>query len=197
VILGASAYCLRQQVENNLELDGIVIGVLVLAAFFGLFCFLMTMTSLRYIFSNMTNIDMLKKPLAHQLAVRVPPETQATEKFITVTYPLLREPPQEDGAAAFPSARDQQATRKFAILRTEPGENPWHLGYRKNWQQIMGNNLIDFLLPITRSPCTLHADPESEYPVGPLIAKLRARYGLTGGADGSDGTRLEETRPST
>src|SRR5690606_38427217 len=81
-------------------------------------------------------------------------------------------------AAPEPEGRDRFARRTFAILRTEPGENPWDLGWRRNWTEVMGYTPLDWLLPIKRSPCARHEGAESEYPYGKLVPELKARYGL-------------------
>ncbi|ORY60634.1 palmitoyltransferase PFA5 [Pseudomassariella vexata] len=76
------------------------------------------------------------------------------------------------------NARDALAQRTYAILRTDPGENPWDLGFWQNWKDVMGNNILDWFLPLRRSPCTCHDSQESYYRMGPLLSELRARYGI-------------------
>jgi palmitoyltransferase len=195
VALASAAYCLALQVQDVGVPDGRVIAVIALAAFFGLFTFMMSATSARFILTNITNVDMLRKAWVYQLAIRVPTGTPSTEKYHTITYPLPRANTVQQelrlpsggghtaslGAAVLgnsSSARDRLASRTFAILRAEPKENPWDLGWKKNWETVMGTNIIDWLLPVRRSPCALHEDTESDYKVGPLIAELKARYGL-------------------
>ncbi|RDL41585.1 uncharacterized protein BP5553_01564 [Venustampulla echinocandica] len=74
------------------------------------------------------------------------------------------------------SSRDLKATRTFAVLKTEPGVNPWDLGSPLlNLKVVMGNRMIDWFLP-TRSPCANHEDPESQFQLGPAIDKLRKSY---------------------
>ncbi|PKS12051.1 hypothetical protein jhhlp_001347 [Lomentospora prolificans] len=209
VVLSATAYTIAKQLEDGGVPDGHTFAILVLSGFLGFFSCAMSGTALRFISKNMTNVDLLKKQMSYQLAVRVPLGTPPTERFMTITYPLPRlasvqqqwQPPQPlassqaqqptaqtNGEAESqlptetdenPSAlRDRLAQRTFAILRTEPGENPWDLGYRRNWIEVMGSSPIGWFLPITRSPCTAHDNLESEYPYGPVLADLKARYGL-------------------
>ncbi|RYP12384.1 hypothetical protein DL765_007372 [Monosporascus sp. GIB2] len=171
-------------------------------------------TSMRYVFLNMTNVDMLgARRKVHQLAVRVPRGTRSTDNFTTVTYPLPKlelgingeanrrpRPLATDNSGpggrangASPDPRDDLATRTFAILKTEPGENPWHLGYWQNWKSVMGTNFIDWLLPIRKSPCANHENGESFYPMGPILADIRARYGLSRNvADGGAGLEMRQ-----
>lgn len=40
----------------------------------------------------------------------------------------------------------------------------------------MGDNFVEWLLPIRRSPCCSHDSMVSDYPFGPLIDELRKRY---------------------
>lgn len=74
------------------------------------------------------------------------------------------------------SSRDLKATRTFAILKTEPGVNPWDLGSPlENLKVVMGNRIIDWFLP-TSSPCSNHDNPESQFQLGPAVYKLRKYY---------------------
>ncbi|CAM1501724.1 Fc.00g037080.m01.CDS01 [Cosmosporella sp. VM-42] len=200
VCIATAAYSLRLQRRDELSLDGRIIALIALASLFGFFTFAMTLTSLRFVIKNITNIDLLKKNQIFRLAVRVPNNTASTRNFNTVTYPLsstpwsqkdhqpndiVPEPPINiDGR----SARDQQARRSFAILTTKPGENPWDLGYWRNWKSVMGNDPLQWLLPIRYSPCCNHDSMESDYEFGPLIGELKQIYGLphtrTSGRDG-------------
>ncbi|POR35060.1 Palmitoyltransferase [Tolypocladium paradoxum] len=187
ICIATAAYSLQMQIEQGRGLDGWVITVIVLAALFGVFTFAMTLTSARFIFTNITNIDILRKTQVFFLAVRIPRNSPPSDKFPTIVYPLQPRPaweaagqgqPQPNGGDGHSSARDQQATRRFAILRTEPRENPWDLGYWGNWKSVMGNNIVEWLLPIKHSPCCNHESMVSEYQFGPLVAELKKRYGI-------------------
>ncbi|KAI0169795.1 zf-DHHC-domain-containing protein [Hypoxylon sp. FL1284] len=236
LVLGAAASSLHKAVREGAPADAHFIAVIALAAFFGLFTFLMSSTSARYVHSNLTNVDALgSRSKVYQLAVRVPRATAPTHKFSVVTYPLPRpgelyqhpngrgpaadvvEPPAAtpevlNGSAANPplsspsvpptatstppltAARDDLATRTFAVLKTEPGENPWDLGARRNWQAVMGTNVLDWLLPVRRSPCCGgHDSHEGFYPIGRALADVLARNDLAGVA-GGDGSGLEMKR---
>lgn len=200
------AWCLADKIHRGLGTDSRFIAGIVIAAFFGIFAFMMTATSMRYVFLNMTNVDMLSsRSKVYQLAVRVPRGTRSTDHFTTVTYPLPKLELGINGEAnrrSVPSAaeaqvnrpgreaRDGLATRTFAIFRTEPGENPWHLGYLRNWKEVMGTTVIDWVLPIRKSPCTNHESHESFYPMGRVLSDIRARYGF-GQAATDEGHGLE------
>ncbi|KAI1392327.1 zf-DHHC-domain-containing protein [Hypoxylon trugodes] len=199
LVLGAVASSLRKQVNEGSSIDPHFIPAIVLAAFFGLFTFLMTVTSMRYISLNMTNVDMLgSRSKVYQLAVRVPRGTQSTDKFNVVTYPLSKPNPLPNGwyngmtrtisirsngsepqPNPLPFARDDLATRTFAILKTAPGENPWDLGMWRNWKTVMGTNVFDWILPIRRSPCVNHESYDGFYPMGYVLDNILARYNLT------------------
>jgi palmitoyltransferase len=198
VVLGAGGYSLRKELGEGQSPDARIIAVLALAGFFGLFTFLMTATSWRYIAINMTNVDILgAQRKIYQLAVRIPRGSQSTDKYHVVDYPLLKsgQPPngqagggvaseQEpydgvaEGSMSAHAGRDALATRTFAIVKMEPGENPWDLGFRDNWRYVMGTNILDWFLPLRFSPCTNHDSTESFYHMGPALKLLRARYGL-------------------
>lgn len=78
------------------------------------------------------------------------------------------------------SERDLQATRTFAILPTlKPGDHPWDLGSRLlNFKTVMGMDVLDWWLPIRRSPCCNHEDAESCYQVGPSVDLLKSSVGF-------------------
>lgn len=184
IIIVASVICLQSKVRNGAGVDGVVIGALAVAAFFGLFTLTMALTSMRYVLINQTTVDYLKsKNVVHQLAILVPRGTPPGENYNVITYPLPNSangshPTGRTGANELCSPRDQLATRTFAIVKTEMGENPWDLGYYGNWKSVMGDGPIDWLLPLNGSPCARHEDNESFYKLGPLYRKLRVRFGL-------------------
>ncbi|KAI1395040.1 zf-DHHC-domain-containing protein [Hypoxylon fuscum] len=205
LVLGAVASSLRKKSREGLGLDPTYIPAIVLAGFFGLFTFLMTVTSLRYILLNMTNVDALSsQSKVYQLAIRVPRGTTSTDKFSVVTYPLPKPGEATNGyqahgaangngafVAVGPARRDDLATRTFAILKTEPGENPWDLGLWRNWRTVMGQNPLDWLLPLRRSPCVDHDSLDGFYPMGYVLADVCARYDLASLAASDGATGLE------
>lgn len=203
--LAVSIYSLKEQLNGeDIGVDGWVIAVLALSAFFLLFAFGMMLTAGRYIFTNTTNVDLLRKQNIFNLAVRIPQDTPPSSKYQTISYPLQFAPPVPstvdphlpNGSTDPRTARDEQATRKFAILRAEAGENPWDLGLRENWKSVMGTSVAEWLLPLRHSPCCNHESMESEYPFGPLIGELRQRYGvpdLDGKTPNEEDTRETES----
>ncbi|KAL7621169.1 Palmitoyltransferase pfa5 [Parahypoxylon ruwenzoriense] len=217
LVLGAAASSSRKQMDEGSPLDPHFVAVIVLAAFFGLFTFLMTVTSMRYVLLNMTNVDMLgSRSKVYQLAVRVPRGTGSTDRYTVVTYPLPRPgevtsdrhngtggPRRVASGSSLgiqaghprPIARDDLATRTFAILKTEPGENPWDIGLQRNWQAVMGTNALDWFLPFRKSPCVNHEGHDSFYPMGQVLEDVRARYNLPSPTtDESAGLEMRELR---
>lgn len=181
IAIVATVVCLQSKVRSGNGIDGVVVGALAVSALFGLFALTMTATSMRYILVNLTTVDYLKsKNVVHQLAIRVPHGTPPGQNYTIITYPLPKPTNGADptGRNESPSSRDQLATRTFAIVKTEMGENPWDLGFYRNWKSVMGSNPIDWLLPLNQSPCAKHEDNESFYEMGPLYHTLRARFGL-------------------
>ncbi|KAK7946131.1 Palmitoyltransferase PFA5 [Apiospora aurea] len=187
IVLGAAGSTLKKQMSSGNGLDGFLVGALGLGGFFGLFTFMMTITSLRYVLLNMTNVDLLgSRTKVYQLAVRIPRGSEGTDRYHVINYPLER-----PSSSMGHEARDALAIRTFAILRTEAGENPWDLGYWENWKEVMGTNIIDWLFPIRRSPCVKHDQTESFYRMGKIVDEVRARHGITpDSADGPDGLEM-------
>ncbi|KAL1837440.1 hypothetical protein VTJ49DRAFT_3777 [Mycothermus thermophilus] len=179
VVIVACAFSLQAKVRDRGELDGVIIGALAVAAMFGLFTFTMTAMSVRSILVNLTTVDNLKaKRVVHQLAVRVPLGTPPGPNYNVITYPLPKPPHANRNTTATEplSARDQLASRTYAIVRTEMGENPWDLGFWRNWTSVMGRHPLDWFLPINPSP--KYESSESLYEMGPVYKKLRQRFGL-------------------
>ncbi len=117
------------------------------------------------------------------------------EQSMTGFHPAAEIPtatPENSIPTRFLSERDQNATRTFAILKTPaPGLNPWDLKSRLlNWQTVMGNDVIDYLLPLRRSPCCNHDGPESQFAFGPVVDQLRVDYGLISPDDSHVRSRL-------
>jgi palmitoyltransferase len=199
IVIAANAYTLKLRLDAGQRVESRLIVGLAFGALFGLFSVTMTATALRFVFQNITNVDLLRKTQTFRLAVRVPTGTRSTDQFTTITYPLS--PPgddskapgtghsngvdQSDGAGSIATnrmaVRDQRAKRTFAILQTQSGENPWHVGYRKNFKSVMGQTIFEWLLPLRHSPCTRHDNMVSDYEFGPLVEQLKRRYGLAEG----------------
>ncbi|GAB7359674.1 hypothetical protein MBLNU230_g6853t1 [Neophaeotheca triangularis] len=99
----------------------------------------------------------------------------------TITYPLHL--PQDRPPVPAP------VLRTFAILRTEPGMNPWDLGPYQNLVQIFGNRLHHWLLPVRFSPCTDHSSTVSHFPLGMDFADLLEDAGLVQEQPSSSGGR--------
>lgn len=78
--------------------------------------------------------------------------------------------------------------RMFAILRTQPGENPFDLGDPlKNLQQVMGHTLWDWLLPLRVAPCVDHSSTMSAYLMGPVVDRLKREAGISFEDDDAEG----------
>ena len=164
-----------------------------LSGFFGLFTLSMHLTTLRFIFINLTNVDIIRhNSRVYQLAIRIPRGSQPTARYGIITYPLPRAVPDPGTAHGPHAARDRMATRTFAIVKTDMGENLWHLGYYQNWVSVMGTNVVDWLLPIRDSPCCHEEDNKSFYRVGPLYETLRRRYSLPDLPPGERGVEMAE-----
>ncbi len=181
----------------------------------------MTCSAGHFALANLTTIENLnKRTKAWQLAVYIPdrqkPPTMGVtgEPFPTVTYPLpLASEKQNTSPApsdtsngetvaiennhtdlAHHAERDARAKRTFAILRMEPGQSPWDLGAVGNWKSVMGSNVLDWFLPIRRSPLCNHESAISQFKLGKHFDKLMADNGLvsasdTGSAHPSSGRR--------
>lgn len=188
ICLSAGAYVTSRLAREGTGTNAAAIVLIAVAAFFGLFSFTMASLSLRFCFINSTNIENLRgTDKVYQLAIRVPlnstsgsdATSTAIADYETVSFPLA-DPHSEDN----PSINENQTVQeghsrpapehKFAIMKTEMGENPWDTGsYYANFKSVMGERgLPDWLLPLRMSPCCAY---NGEYPVGPAVERLRER----------------------
>lgn len=198
VCLVASVLCLRDRRRNDLPADGFNIAIIAMGSFFGFFAFGMTVLSTRYIFLNITNVENLRqKSTVHLLAIRVPLDTDPGPQCHLISYPLP-EPALNPGTRSSSSretnattARDALASRRFAVVKTRLGENPWDVGLYRNWVSVMGTNALDWMLPIRHSPCADSESNVSFYEMGPLYDELRTRYSLPRLPDEGQGAGTE------
>ncbi|KAF9248171.1 hypothetical protein DTO006G1_1413 [Penicillium roqueforti] len=162
----------------------------------GLFAFFtagMTLSSVQMGVANITTIENLNRgSVVWTLAIRVPEyllerlwaaESPWAPTFRMVSYPLQTSSSPTQLQTTIPSPDEDVVPGErhvFAILHTLPGQNPFDLGSSlKNLQQIMGYNIVDWLLPIKQSPCADHSSMESYFALGPVVTRLRLEAGLT------------------
>ncbi|KAJ5735584.1 uncharacterized protein N7483_000709 [Penicillium malachiteum] len=156
-----------------------------LSGFFGFFTFSMTVSSLQMAMMNITTIENLgRRSRVWTLAIRVPDHLLqrlwVTESPWAPTFRMVSYPPEAPTTPPQPQTTDPSTEQRyvFAILHTQPGENPYDLGGWKNLQQVMGYNLTDWLIPWKPSPCTDHSSQESAFALGPVVARLKQDAGL-------------------
>lgn len=185
ICMSAAAYKINHLARAGSPTDGAAIALVAVASFFGLFSGTMAMLSLRFAFTNITNIESLRSATkVHQLAIRIPlnqtPSSDATSTT-TIDYEIITFPLTDPNASGNQSVRENPGTterpppaeHRFAIVKTEIGDNPWDTGsYYKNFTSVMGNGPLDWLLPLRLSPCCAY---NGEYPVGPAVDRLRER----------------------
>lgn len=156
---------------------------------FCLFSLGMTTSSLQLASRNLTTIENLTHSAAvWTFAVRVPSHilnkfgAQLAPPFRTISYPLQ---PVSTGLETPQEAPPNEERHVFAILQTQPGENPYDLGSSfKNLQQVMGFTIFDWLLPFKHSPCADHSSMESAFVFGPVMTRLKKDAGLEPNPEG-------------
>jgi palmitoyltransferase len=145
----------------------------------------MTVSSIDLILRNCTTVENLtRRTKIWQLAVYSPKLDQADQGSATVapetfrrTYPsrLKQARPSATSYTTEENAENSSDSRTFAVLLTQPGENPWDLGPYRNWKSVMGNNILDWFLPAKHSPCADHSHGESAFPLGRVVERSRLR----------------------
>ena len=167
ICLGVSSYALHLGLSRGSPVDPWIVLIVALGGFFGIFTFTLAANSMRFVFLNLTTIDVLDyKVITYWLAVRVSRSIKPTSAYKLISLP----PPDTSISSA--------GINTFAIIQTEEGENPWDLGYGKNWKSIMGEHPIDWFLPLRSSPEINYDSSISEYPLGPVYEALRIRHAL-------------------
>ncbi|KAJ5182782.1 hypothetical protein N7492_000398, partial [Penicillium capsulatum] len=163
-----------------------------LSAFFGFFSAGMALSSIQLAMWNVTTIENLnRRSIVWTLAIRVPEhllerlwvsDSPWAPTFRMVSYPS--EPPIFPSQTQ-PTDPSTQERHVFAILHTLPGENIFDLGSPfKNLQQVMGYNVLDWLLPFTQSPCADHSSLQSAFALGPVVTRIKQEAGLANPENG-------------
>lgn len=175
---------------------GIVVLMMNRSGMFFLFSAGMAGTSLHLAATNTSTIESLSRnSKVWTIAVHINrPQngSQWAQTFARVTYPVSRKP-----ASANSSDLESMPNnnRVFAILRSQPGENPFDLGSPvKNLQQVFGTTLWDWLLPLKPSPCADHRSSASAYPMGPVVERLKQEAGLIDTSSRRAGDRKSSRR---
>ncbi|KAA8647120.1 DHHC family palmitoyltransferase [Aspergillus tanneri] len=186
-------YFVAELKRDNVDVNPHLAVGIGLSGLFGLFAFGMTLSSLQLAMFNLTTIENINRRSAvWTLAIRVPnhilkklhPQSQWAPTFPTITYPLPPVPLRPEAAARYQSYQPAEERHVFAILQTQPGENPFDLGSPiRNIQQVLGFSLLDWLLPLKHSPCADHNSQESAYAVGPVVSRLKQDAGLESSVD--------------
>jgi palmitoyltransferase len=187
IVIGCAIY-LADDIQNSRKWDREFAAIIGIAGFFGLFCLGMSCSSLHFAFTNLTTVENLsKKTKSHLLAVQLPAGYKMPDDgqpHPTITYPLEGPTPHETingtsgGNPTNSEKRDALARKTFAILQLAPGLNPWDLGWKKNFTSVMGHKPWDWLLPIKRSPLTVHESDESWFEFGRHVEELEVLVGF-------------------
>ncbi|KAL8736386.1 MAG: hypothetical protein Q9181_002438 [Wetmoreana brouardii] len=157
------------------------------ATLFSLFLLGMSGSSLQFVFLNTTTIENLsRRTKVWQLAIHMPhpPQYPGPLPFRTVTYGQPPPPPSDpqDPTSTPPPPQQQQQPvaplRTFAILHSRPGENPWDLGYTRNFISVMGEHWYDWFLPLRHPPSARHDRLDCEFETGPVVERMKREAGI-------------------
>lgn len=171
------------------------IVIIAISGLFWLFSFGMFISTTSFAITNITTIENLqKRTKIWYLACYVTPAQvhEANAKGIQLDMISYPRPPEEqlEGSKQswwIASSRLNSAStsnpvdvptihRVFAILQSEPGQNPFDLGRLQNWQEIMGESIWSWF-SMRQSPTTRHGE-YSMYKLGPVFRDMRKKSGL-------------------
>ena len=149
---------------------------LALAGLFALFALGMTGSSLQFVLVNTTTIENLsRKSIVWDLAFRIPESLLGRITVPTVSIsPSNLTPNQEP----HPANQTTTLMKRYAILHSKPGDNPWDLGAYRNFQSVMGVNWWEWFLPLRHSPCCDHSGPVSQFATGEVVEQMRRDAGI-------------------
>ena len=216
-VLIFGAYFLAERSRKGYEANVHWILLVAFAALFWLFSAGMFSSSMQFAVLNVTTIENFERtrkvwyvcvhlPRPEELLGRL--ERQGKMVPRTIPYPRPAEENamvlqdalgQEQGASGTRGVADlppTQATRTFAILELPAGANPWDCGALTNVKEVLGYSFLDWLLPLKRSPCASHTDPDSLFKLGPAVEKAKQEAGLVDGHgdEGEDSGRRRKKR---
>jgi hypothetical protein len=124
-----------------------------------------------------------------------PPPTDDAENSGSLPGYRAANPPGTGASSRNPLPRQTTTPpRTFAILHTKPGESPYDLGPWENVRSVMGNSLLDWMLPLRYSPCCDHSSGLSAYQLGPLVDRMRREAGIMPPSGSSRGKRRRRRR---
>lgn len=145
----------RRRVLNSLP--GTWIAMLPLCGIFMIFSVTMFFMTFWNVTINYTTIETLQREGVHNIAMvatRREPKSHSSRRDSTYRCQekpnVLREV-------------TRGADREYVIFQTQPLANPWDLSSMANARSVMGNNILQWFLPLQVSPCTKHEDLRGEY----------------------------------
>jgi palmitoyltransferase len=156
------------------EINGHWIAISACSGLFGFMAIgLCTVTTFQNQVKNMTTIEGLGRSdyASTYVAVWLPhgytPNENKKQPLAIITYPLPRE------------NLPDQPRRTFAVIECGMNDDLWDLGnWVDNLKSVMGERLIDWFLPIRRSPCSSRDGLDFDYPFGRVLRQRKREYGL-------------------
>lgn len=143
---------------------------------FGLFSSGMAGSTTQLIYRNLSTVDALSHTVkVYQLAIYDPtPPAQPHHGQRQMYSPLVPR-------VWLPTNPVQgQQQRCFAIVKTQPGDNPWRLqNTMDNFKEVLGYSVWDWWLPIKQSPLVKKDSSEGLYRWNEeLLERLRKEAGI-------------------
>lgn len=194
-VLITIAYYFNQRQTLTGYMDPHWIVMLAVSGLFWLFSFGMFTSTSHFAITNITTIENLQRrtKIWHLACYVTPAQVQEASakglRLDMISYPRPREEQLEGSKQSWwvaPSGSNTTSTsspanapmvhRVFAILQSDPGQNPFDLGHLRNWQEVMGETIWAWF-SINQSPTTRHGE-FSMYKLGPVFKDMKKRTGL-------------------
>jgi palmitoyltransferase len=67
------------------------------------------------------------------------------------------------------------SNRSYVVIQTKPMEHPWYTTLMQGWKDTMGENILDWLLPLRQSPCK-QKSRRGEFEWGEVVYDMAKMY---------------------
>lgn len=125
---------------------------------------------------NFTSVEGIQRGGVHNIAFLVSRTSQQPSLSSTPPTPK-KSAPTPDADQDWPVLRTVQRSsgRTYVVMQTKPFEHPWYTSLMMGWKDTMGNNAIDWFLPIKQSPCKQRSR-RGEFEWGEVVYDMARKY---------------------
>lgn len=126
---------------------------------------------------NFTSVEGIQRGGIHNIALLISGTPRESSPLTTPPTSSNKPPHTPDSEADWPVLRTIQrsAERYYVVMQTKALEHPWYTSLMQGWEDTMGNNVIDWFLPIKQSPCKQRSR-RGEFEWGEVVYDMARQY---------------------